>query len=596
MRPRPSRLLAPLISFAAAAASAAALPSWTQAVRTANATGDGRPLELLQTVAPPVFGDEDFAAPLTVEVDSSSLFQLVHGFGGAFTEASGVNFLNLSAADRARVAQLYFDPERGIGYSTGRLPMGSADFALNDYSLDEGCDGKNSPDPALACFDAALTRDSANGVVALMQAAVAAAQAGGRAAPRIFQCPWSPPAWMKLPDAHGVSMSGTASPNGLNQTFNASLAQYFSLYASAVKARGVPLWGYSLQNEPTATAGWPSCKWTPEAARDYLRDFLLPVMQRDHPEMSKYIHHNLQIPSVTPTQNELTGTTNTPSTLRAPYHPAQTCSSSTIIGTPHLVGRRCCMRTLPCARAPGDSRRTGTRHPHRCPTSISRTMPSLTSTCCTPRAACATRPRGAASCCRATRSGLASARATHSGSCPCCRIGERVSRTGTCSVRWLPPYNPSPSAPPPLTATLPTSAVPTTVDAPGGGPYHERPFSCNAPMIQKGGELILQTPYYAMGQFSRFLAPGTRIVGAMHYAGAAAPQPLGAFVYQTALAASAPFGVLAGVTPNGTTVLIVFNAQGEDVAFKIKVGAAAGAAVFANATAPAHSITSFSWA
>ena len=155
---------------------------------------------------------------------------------------------------------------------------------------------------------------------------------------------------------------------------------------------------------------------------------------------------------------------------------------------------------------------------------------------------------------------------------------------------------PIPSAPPPLTATLPTSAVPTTVDAPGGGPYHERPFSCNAPMIQKGGELILQTPYYAMGQFSRFLAPGTRIVGAMHYAGAAAPQPLGAFVYQTALAASAPFGVLAGVTPNGTTVLIVLNAQGEDVAFKIKAGAAAGAAVFANATAPAHSITSFSWA
>ena len=130
------------------------------------------------------------------------------------------------------------------------------------------------------------------------------------------------------------------------------------------------------------------------------------------------------------------------------------------------------------------------------------------------------------------------------------------------------------------------------LDAPGGGPYHERPFSCNAPMIQMGGRLVLQTPYYFIGQLSKFLVPGTRIVGAMHYAGRQAPQPRGAFVYQTSLAASAPFGVLAGVTPNGTTVLVVFNAQ--DIAVPFKLVAAPG--VFANATAPPHSMSTFSWA
>ena len=222
--PSPSPLLALLLArVAAAAAAAAPLPSWTQVVRTVNASADGsQPLELLALAAAPVWGAADFAAPLTVEVDASTRFQLVHGFGGAFTEAAGLNFLNLSAADRAAVARLYFDPDAGIGYSTGRLPMGSADFALNDYSLDEGCDGRNAPDPALACFDANMTRDNANGVLDLLRAAAAAARAGGRAPPRVFMCPWSPPAWMKLPDAHGVSMSGTASPNGLNQTFNAS--------------------------------------------------------------------------------------------------------------------------------------------------------------------------------------------------------------------------------------------------------------------------------------------------------------------------------------------------------------------------------------
>ena len=222
--PSPSPLLALLLArVAAAAAAAASLPSWTQVVRTVNASADGsQPLELLALSAAPLWAAADFAAPLTVEVDASTRFQLVHGFGGAFTEAAGLNFRNLSSADRAADARLYFDADAGIGYSTGRLPMGSADFALNDYSLDEGCDGHNAPDPALACFDANMTRDNSHGVLDLLRAAAAAARAGGRAPPRVFMCPWSPPAWMKLPDAHGVSMSGTASPNGLNQTFNAS--------------------------------------------------------------------------------------------------------------------------------------------------------------------------------------------------------------------------------------------------------------------------------------------------------------------------------------------------------------------------------------
>jgi NO-binding membrane sensor protein with MHYT domain len=110
-------------------------------------------------------------------------------------------------------------------------------------------------------------------------------------------------------------------------------------------------------------------------------------------------------------------------------------------------------------------------------------------------------------------------------------------------------------------------------------------------MIQKSGELILQSPYFFLGQFSKFFVPGTQIVGAMHYAGASAPQPLGKFVYQTTLAASSPFGVLAGVTPNGTSVLLVMNAQGTEVSFKLKIQDSA----YANVTVPAHSMSTFSW-
>ena len=533
MRPVPPLLpqsLLLLLLLSAAPPAAARPPAWTQVVRTVNASADGRqPLELLQAGPSPIWHVLDFDAALTVEVDASTQFQTVLGFGGAFTEAAGLNFLNLSAADQARVAALYFDPEAGIGYSTGRLPMGSADFALDDYSLDLGCDGKNSPDPALACFDDGMKRDNANGVLALVRAATAAARAGGRAPPRVFMCPWSPPAWMKLPDAHGVSMSGTASPLGLNQTFNASLAAYFVRYAAAAKAQGVPLWGYSLQNEPGAKAGWPSCMWTPEAARDYLRDFMLPAMQRAHPELSLLVYdHNWD---------------NALAWARVLY-------------------------ADPAVRAGAWGLAT---HWYASPSQVSNL--------------------------NATHGEFPDRQILHTEGCLCnAPSGGRVVLPG--DAAW---FALGESYGFGVMSVLQNWGAGFTdwnmlLDAPGGGPFHERPFSCNAPMIQRAGELILQTPYFFLGQFSKFLVPGTRVVGAMHYSGAEAPAPRGDFFYQTALAAGAPFGVVAGVTPNGTTVCVVLNAQDAAVSFKLKTGVAAGAGAFANITVAAHSVTTFSWA
>lgn len=57
-------------------------------------------------------------------VDSSRTYQEILGFGGAFTEASAVNWMKLSKADRDEVIRLYFAPpeEGGLGYTLGRVP------------------------------------------------------------------------------------------------------------------------------------------------------------------------------------------------------------------------------------------------------------------------------------------------------------------------------------------------------------------------------------------------------------------------------------------------------------------------------------------
>lgn len=49
-------------------------------------------------------------APLTVEHDPTTRRQVVHGFGGAFTEAAGFSWKSLTPVDRQRVLELYVGP------------------------------------------------------------------------------------------------------------------------------------------------------------------------------------------------------------------------------------------------------------------------------------------------------------------------------------------------------------------------------------------------------------------------------------------------------------------------------------------------------
>jgi O-glycosyl hydrolase len=51
----------------------------------------------------------------------------------------------------------------------------------------------------------------------------------------------------------------------------------------------VPLWGFSIQNEPTAVAPWPQCDYTPQYALELIRNHVMPVMLADHPELKLMI-------------------------------------------------------------------------------------------------------------------------------------------------------------------------------------------------------------------------------------------------------------------------------------------------------------------
>lgn len=130
-----------------------------------------------------------------------------------------------------------------------------------------------------------------------------------------------------------------------------------------------------------------------------------------------------------------------------------------------------------------------------------------------------------------------------------------------------------------------------------GGPYHDRGFGCNAPIMHDPGSpdgIAIQAPYYFLAHFSRYLPPNTTVVGALAYNGSDAPAPRGAFYYEKGAELGTPLAVLGAVQPNGTAVLVVMNTHNDSVKYQVK-DPRDGAGVSSPIAIPPHSIQTLRW-
>jgi glucosylceramidase len=196
----------------------------------------------------------------TILVNTERKFQQILGFGGAFTEASAVNWLGLGTARRQQLLEACFHPARGHGYSLCRVHMGSCDFALGNYAHAEADD-----DFALASFTIERDRQA-------LLPFIRAAQEVAGAPIKLLASPWSPPAWMKT--------TGRMNDGGrLRPECRGAWARCYARFIEAYAAEGVPIWGVSVQNEPLATQRWDSCLYTADEERDFVRDHLGPELE-----------------------------------------------------------------------------------------------------------------------------------------------------------------------------------------------------------------------------------------------------------------------------------------------------------------------------
>ena len=109
--------------------------------------------------APDAILDTDFGA-------APNNSPTILGFGGAFTEASAMNWQRLSPKGQDAVVQLLFNATIGLGYTLGRIPIHSCDFSIASYTFDDVED-----DFTLEYFDRTVQHDVDNGMIPFLQAA-----------------------------------------------------------------------------------------------------------------------------------------------------------------------------------------------------------------------------------------------------------------------------------------------------------------------------------------------------------------------------------------------------------------------------------------
>ena len=194
-----------------------------------------------------------------ISVHPEITFQTIQGFGGAFTEAAACTLDQLSAENREKVLELYFDAQKGIGYTLGRIPMGSCDFSLGNYSY------VADNDRTLSTFS--IERDKEH-VIPMVRDAMRYAKNL-----RLMATPWSPPAYMKT--------NGDMNHGGrLKKEYAEQWAACFEKFIMAYRAMGIHIQAVTVQNEPNADPRWDSCMYSAEEERDFIIRYLGERMKK----------------------------------------------------------------------------------------------------------------------------------------------------------------------------------------------------------------------------------------------------------------------------------------------------------------------------
>lgn len=187
-------------------------------------------------------------------------YQSIDGFGACFNELGFTTLTKLPGSKQDEILKNLFHKEE-CNFTHCRLPMGASDYALSWYSLNE-----TEGDYAMDFFSIDRDKDC------LIPFIKKALQYAGEL--DLFASPWSPPTWMKFPKVYNYGKLVWTKEN------LQSYALYFMKFIEAYEAEGIRINKVHIQNEPIADQKFPSCVWSGEEMKEFIRDYLGPLFEQ----------------------------------------------------------------------------------------------------------------------------------------------------------------------------------------------------------------------------------------------------------------------------------------------------------------------------
>jgi glucosylceramidase len=198
----------------------------------------------------------------TIEVNETSTFQSVDGFGYTLTGGSAEMINSLTTAKKQELLQeLFGKGENAIGISYLRISIGASDLNATTFSYNDLPAGQT--DENMTQFS--LQPDMQH-VIPLLKEILAI-----NPNIKIMGSPWSPPVWMK---DNNSTIGGSLQPR-----YYAAYAKYFVKYIQEMKAQGITIDAITPQNEPLHPGNNPSLLMTAAQQADFIKNHLGPAFR-----------------------------------------------------------------------------------------------------------------------------------------------------------------------------------------------------------------------------------------------------------------------------------------------------------------------------
>jgi glucosylceramidase len=197
-----------------------------------------------------------------IDVDSTTVFQTIDGFGYTLTGGSAYVIDQMSAGNKSNLLhELFATDSASLGISYLRLSIGASDLNASVFSYDDMPSGQS--DSNLVHFS--LDPDRSD-LIPLLKQILAI-----NPTIKILATPWSPPVWMK---DNASSVGGS-----LQIAYYNAYAQYFVKYIQQMKAEGITIDAIAPQNEPLNPNNNPSLYMTADQEGTFIKGSLGPAIK-----------------------------------------------------------------------------------------------------------------------------------------------------------------------------------------------------------------------------------------------------------------------------------------------------------------------------